>query len=665
MTLFEDYLNLLEEIRRHNALYFQKSQPEISDYAYDLLLKRAEKIEKEHPDWVPADSPIGKVGEASSQELAQVKHLFPMLSLNNTYSREEVEQFIQRVEKSLSGRSVDYCVELKIDGIAVSIRYEKGRFVQAVTRGDGRFGDDITANVRKIHSLPQVLLKEMSLEVRGEVFLSKQRFIGMNQTREEMGLPLWANPRNAAAGSLKLLDPKEVERRHLSLILYNTIGSGSDRQSDLLVLLKQLGLPTFSHSQFKVCQTVDEIFAFVDAVEEARDTLPFEIDGVVIKVNRLEDQEYLGATAKSPRWATAYKFAPEQVETVVENICVQVGRTGVLTPVADLKPVLLAGSTVTRATLHNQEEITRKDIREGDTVVIEKGGDVIPRIAHVVLAKRLPHSKPWVMLERCPICNAEVIQKEKEVAIRCSNRVSCSGQHLRRLTFFASKKAMNIDHLGPEIVKKLVEAGLVTQMSDFYRLTESALATLEGFKEKSIQNLLKSLELSKKTTLARFIFAMGIPHVGQGTAEAVANVSGTIQALLEMREEDLLSIDGVGEKVAHSIVEFFQTPLHRKEIKTLLDLGVEPKGGKETIREHPFNGKTFVLTGTMHAFTRNEAEQEIKKRGGKIAAKVSKKTDFVISGENPGSKYQIAKDLEIQILDENVFKKIIKTFEVL
>lgn len=655
----DEYLKLLEEIKRHDALYFQKSQPEISDYEYDLLVKRVEKIENEHPDWVPEDTPTRHVGEAPTKGFTQVKHEYPMLSLSNTYSKEEVADFIKRVDKLLEGRPVEYCVELKMDGVAMSLKYEEGKLVRGVTRGNGKQGDDITANVKMIKTIPHTLKEKVSIEVRGEVFIPKTEFIELNREREEGGDVCWANPRNAAAGSLKLLDSKEVAKRKLDIVVYNAIGSGEEKQSEIHRYLKKMGLPVGSEKHFKVCKTVDEIFSFADQIEKIRSDLPFEIDGIVIKVDLLRYHDMLGATAKSPRWATAYKFAPEQAETVIEGITVQVGRTGVLTPVADLKPVSLAGSTISRATLHNEEEVARKDIREGDHVIIEKGGDVIPKVVHVVTAKRPPHSKPWVMPEICPICGTKVIRKEGEVAVRCPNRTKCAGQTLRRLSFFASKNAMDIDHLGPEIVKKLIEYGFVSHVSDLYRLTEEELSQLEGFKEKSIKNLLKSIEDSKKTTLARFIFAIGIPYVGEGTAGLLADSAGSIEKLSEMSEEELCAIDGVGDKVADSIIEFLSDPAHQKEIEDLLHLGVKPTAQLQKIEGHPFAGKTFVLTGSLEGLTRSEAGALIKERGGKVSGSVSKKTDFVLVGEDPGSKYDKAKDLGITILDEASFQKML------
>jgi len=660
----EEYLKLLKEIKRHNQLYFDQSSPEITDYEYDLLVKQAEEIEASHPDWVPADTPTRQVQERPTKGFKQVQHDVPMLSLANTYSREEVADFVARVYKLLEREDVEFCVELKMDGVAISVRYEKGKLVRAVSRGNGRKGDDITANVKTIRSIPHELkgtnIPDL-LEVRGEVFIPTHDFAEMNREREEAGDVTWANPRNAAAGSLKLLDATEVAKRKLDIVFYNVITREKilKTQSENHHFLKKMGLPTGKEKHFAVCRSLDEIFAFADRIEEERPSLPFEIDGIVIKVNALRDHDIMGATGKSPRWAAAYKFAPEQAETVIEDITVQVGRTGVLTPVAELQPVPLAGSTISRATLHNEEEVMRKDIRVGDSVIIEKGGDVIPKVVEVIQNKRPKHSKPWHMPTHCPICGTEVIRREGEVAVRCPNRTTCGGQNLRRISFFASKNAMDIDHLGPEIVKKLIEIGFVSRISDLYRLTENELTQLEGFKEKSIHNLLASLEASKKVTLARFIFAIGIPYVGEGTAQLLADAAGSIERLKEMSEEELCEIDGVGDKVAKSIVEFLSDEKHLKEIEELLELGVQPTAAHKKIAGHAFAGKTFVLTGSLEEFTRTEAANLIKERGGKVSSSVSKKTDFVLVGEDPGSKYDKAQKLGVAILDEKSFKAML------
>jgi len=655
----DEYLVLLQEIQKHNELYFQKSQPEITDYEYDILVKKVEKLEEQHPEWVPEDTPTKMVGEMPTKGFTQVMHKHPMLSLSNTYSKEEVADFIKRVDKNLEGREVDFCVELKLDGVAISLCYEEGKLVRGVTRGNGKKGDNITTNVKTIRNIPRELKEKVTLEVRGEVFIPKHDFIEMNREREEAGDVTWANPRNAAAGSLKLLDHTEVAKRKLDIVVYNAIGPGLSLQSEIHAYLKNLGLPVGEDKHFQVCKNVDEIFEFAGRIEAIRDELPFEIDGIVIKVDELRYHDMMGSTAKSPRWAAAYKFAPEQAETMIEMINVQVGRTGVLTPVADLKPVALAGSTIARATLHNEEEVARKDIREGDSVIIEKGGDVIPKVVEVLTAKRPSGSKPWAMPNQCPVCGSEVVRTEGEVAVRCPNKATCGGQNLRRISFFASKNALDIDHLGPEIVKKLIEMGFVLTPSDLYRLTQEQLEQIEGFKEKAIENFLKSIDKSKKTTLARFIFAIGIPYVGEGTAGLLADAAGSINKLSELTEEELCGIDGVGEKVASSVVEFLQSELHQKEIDALLELGVTPTAQMKKIEGHSFAGKAFVLTGSLGDFTRTEAGILIKERGGRVSGSVSKKTDFVLVGADPGSKYDKAKDLGVAILDEASFQKML------
>jgi len=655
----KEYLQLLEELKKHNRAYFQKFCPEISDYEYDLLVKRAEEIEREHPEWVPHDTPTRYVNEMLSQGFQRVKHVQPMLSLSNTYSEKEVSDFVKRVEKSLGEEDVEYCVELKIDGVAISLRYEKGRFVCGVTRGNGWYGDDITANVKMIETIPCLLEREENIEVRGEVFIPKKEFAELNQEREESGNEVWANPRNAAAGSLKLLDSGLVAKRKLHIIVYSTIKSDVKTQSEAYHFLKKLGFPVCDPNHFAICKTLEEIFAFVRRIERLRSTLPFEIDGVVIKVNSLHAHELLGTTAKSPRWATAYKFAPEQAESVIQDIRVQIGRTGIITPVAELKPVSLSGSTISRATLHNAKEIEKKDIRIGDVVIIEKGGDVIPQVVQVVKKKRPAHSHPWKMVHVCPICGTQLVHSKEEVAIRCPNKLLCKGQILQRLIFFASKNAMNIENLGPEVVKKLIAHGYLSKLSDIYRITENALFQIEGFKEKSIRNLLTSIERSKRTTLAHFIFAIGIPYVGRGTADLLAQSVGSIEKLSQMNKEALCMIDGIGIKSADAIVSFFDDFHVKKEIEQLFMLGVRIIEEQKGSVEHPFSGKTFVLTGVLEEFKRNEAIHLIQIRGGKVRNSVTKKIDYVVLGKDPGSKYDKAHDLGITMIDEKAFTKML------
>lgn len=660
-------MELIETVRHHDVLYYGKSYPEISDYEYDLLLQKLQAIELAHPEWILPDSPTQRVGELLTGGFKQEPHSVPMLSLANSYSREELEDFVKRVEKWLDGKSPHFSSELKMDGIAVSARFEKGVFVRGLTRGDGKKGDDITQNMKTIRSLPLVLQgKDIPdvLEVRGEVFMTKDVFRDLNQKKEEEGDLPWANPRNAAAGSLKLLDPKETAQRKLSIVFYaiaeDSLNSCST-QSESITLLKEWGLPIFEEGFHQRCKSVDDVIAFAGFVEKKRPHLTYDIDGIVVKVDEYKYQEALGTTGKSPRWAVAYKFSPEQAITQVLDITVQVGRTGVLTPVAELSPVPLAGSTIARATLHNQEEISRKDIRIGDFVVIEKGGDVIPKVVEVVLSKRGENTQPWHMPTKCPVCESTVVHLEGEVAVRCINP-ECPEQVLRKIIFFASKDAMDIDHLGEKVTEQLVRKGLIKSYSDIYQLTEAELSQLEGFKEKSIQNLLKSIEASKKCSLQRLILALGIKYVGEGTAEDLAIKFQTLENLSTQTEETLLNVEGVGIKVAKEVYSFFKDPHSQKEIQNLLSAGVSPEVPQMAFDDtHPFFGKTFVLTGTLQEYTRSQASSLIKEKGGKIAPSVGLKVDYVLYGEEAGSKLEKAKKLKIPLLTEEEFKQMLQT----
>lgn len=664
MTTHEEYEKLCEEVWRHNRLYYVEHQPVISDTEFDLLLKRVEKIESEHPEWVTPASPTQRVGEVLTEGFKTVKHKVPMLSLANTYSQEEVEEFVKRMVKLTGKTHLTYCCELKMDGIAVTARYEKGVFVQGVTRGNGKQGDDITANLRTIASLPLKLTGEHipdHLEIRGEVFMPHAVFQALNKEKEAASEQLWANPRNAAAGTLKLLDPKEAAKRGLDVVFYAIAEDSSDAVKDQYsshAFLNSLGLPTLH--QVARCHNIDEIWAFAEKVHQIRPTLPFDIDGIVIKLDDLREQNRMGNTIKNPRWAVAYKFAAEQATTLIHDITVQVGRTGVLTPVAELEPVFVAGSTIARATLHNEEEVQRKDIRIGDTVTIEKGGDVIPKVVSVDLTKRPHNSTPWHMPTQCPACGTPVERIPGEVAVRCPNITGCRQQQLRALIHFSSKGAMDIDTLGDKITEQLVEKGLVQKPSDFYTLTFDQLYELEGFKEKSVENLLNSIEKSKDVPLPRFLFALGIKHVGAGIAELLANKAGDVETLRAMTVEELEDIEGIGDKVAASIVAYFADQHNRDEIARLLEYGVTPhKVEVKTFSGHPFNGKTFVLTGTLENYTRNAAAALIKERGGKVTGSVSKKTDYLLAGESPGSKLDKAEKLGVTILDEATFEKLI------
>jgi DNA ligase (NAD+) len=661
-----EYHKLVEEICEHDKHYYSEARPKISDFQYDQLIAKLQEVERQHPDWAHPSSPTQRICETLTKGFKQIQHAVPMFSLANTYERQELEDFVKRVHKLLGKTHIAFCVELKMDGVAVTALYKKGRFVQAATRGDGKKGDDITANMRTIRSLPLELSGHSfpdELEVRGEVFMHHRVFQKLNHQKEEAGEELWANPRNAAAGSLKLLDPKEVAHRHLDCIFYafaDEVDSPVDEQIACHHYLKKIGLPHFSEKEIALCHSVDDILKFADKIYSLRPALPFDIDGIVVKVNALPYHDQMGTTGKSPRWAVAYKFAAEQAKTRIHAITVQVGRTGVLTPVAELDPVFVAGSTIARATLHNQDEIERKDIRVGDWVIIEKGGDVIPKVVEVDLKKRSKDAHVWKMPKRCPSCGSAVVHSEDEVAVRCPNAEGCPEQQMRRIIYFAGKDALDIEHLGEKAVEQLFQKGLINSAADLFSLTEKDLTQLEGFKEKSIQNLLKSIEAAKHPTLARFILALSIKYVGEGVAELLAEAAGDIHTLEKMSEEELKEIPGIGEKIAHSLVHYFKDRAHLKAMHMLLKSGIAPQKLK-LIRHkgHDFNGKIFVLTGTLSHYTRSAATALIKERGGKVAGSVSHKTDYVLVGDDPGSKLDKAHELGVKTLSEKEFEKLL------
>lgn len=654
----KDYFHLCEEVWEH-IRHYSENAPIISDFEYDKLFKKLEEIETQHPDWVWPGSPTQLVGESISGKFPIVKHTVPMLSLANTYSAEEVQEFIKRMQKLLHIQKIPFAVELKMDGIAVSLRYEDGFFVRGMTRGTGKEGDDITQNLLTIKTLPKRLKGHFPhiLELRGEVFMPIEAFLELNRQKEKEGEPLFANPRNAAGGSLKLLDPKLVAKRHLDIVFHGVAEDSSGQiksHYEGLEVLRNMGLPVVAERA--VCHTFEEIWKFAEKIEKKRRSLAYEIDGIVIKVDDLHDQKKLGITGKNYRWAVAYKFSAEQAETKIKDITVQVGRTGVLTPVAELEPVLLAGSTISRATLHNEDEVKRKDIRIGDTVIIEKGGDVIPKVVAVNKDKRSSHTHHWVMPDHCPACGTTVVRTKGEVAVRCPNRSSCPAQELKRLIFFAGKSGMDIENLGEKVVAQLVEKGFVKRISDIYYLTPEQLFQLKNFKEKAVSNLLESLEKSKDVTLGRFIMALGIKHVGEETAELLATRCGNLEALAKMTEADLLEIEGIGEKVAESIVTYFSDRDNLEEIARLLEADVIPQMLEtKHYQNHPFFGKTFVLTGALKNYTRDKAASLIRERGGKVSGSVSKTTDFVLAGDEPGSKYEKAQKLGVGILSEDEF----------
>lgn len=660
MSNKNEYLKLIKEIRFHDKLYYVDHAPKISDERYDHLYKRLEALEKEYPDWILPNSPTRRVSEELTKGFKSVKHKIPMLSLANTYNKEELEEFIERVKKSLGKKEVTFTCEYKMDGLAVSVTYENGEFERGVTRGNGKEGDDITTNLKTISSLPLSLFTEpipKHLEVRGEVFMPHAVFEKLNEEKAELEEELYANPRNAAAGSIKLLDPRTVAKRRLQVAFYIVTDDSSHFSKDQfasLEFMKKLGLPVVD--EYRLCHNLNEILAFAEHVKSVRKRLPYDIDGIVIKVNAFSDQEELGFTDKSPRFAVAYKFAAEQAESVIKEITVQVGRSGVLTPVAELEPVFLAGSRISRATLHNQDEIARKGFRIGDHVIIEKGGDVIPKVVSVVEEKRGDSSKPWHMPTHCPCCHAKVVRVEGEVAFRCPNTEGCREQNLKRLIFFAGKHGMDIENLGIKVMQQLFEKDFVKNFSDIYKLGEEELSQLPNFKKKSIDNLLQSIEKSKECTLSQFIMALGIRHVGKVVANLVADKAKKPLNLFHLTQEDLFNIEGIGEVVAKEILFFFHKKENRHEIELLLQLGVTPKTiSFEEFADHSFHGKTFVITGTLENYDRKTASELITMRGGKVTDSVSKRTDFLVVGADAGSKLEKAKSLKVSILDEKDF----------
>jgi len=660
----QDYEHLIAKIWYHNKLYYADNAPHISDQEYDNLFKQLEEIEKNYPEWITGTSPSQRVNENLTPRFISVQHQTPMLSLANTYSKDELSDFIKRVQKLTGKEHSIFSCELKMDGIAVSICFERGSFVRALTRGDGKKGDDITTNAKTIASLPLRLTGDNIpeyLEVRGEVFMPRKTFEEINEIRKNNGDELFANPRNASGGSLKLLDSSEVAKRKLQIVFYGIAEESTcdvKNQSDLPNVLNRLGLPSLEF--VAKCHNVDEIWDFIEKIKAHRNDLPFEIDGVVIKLDELKEQRRLGVTGKNPRYAIAYKFAAEQALTRILNITVQVGRTGVLTPVAELEPVFVAGSTIARATLHNMDEIERKDIRIGDTVCIEKGGDVIPKVVSVEMNLRPDSSQAWNMPNTCPSCGAAVIKSADEVAIKCPNSLNCPDQNLKSVIHSVSKVAFDIEDMGEKVVEQLITKGFIKNPSDIFALTEETLYKLDGFKEKSVNNLLKSIENAKNISLQKFIMALSIKHVGAGTAEMVAKKVGSVEELLKITKEQLLEIDGIGDKVAESVVEYFQDSKNRNEVAKFLENGVKPKV-EEVISfgGHIFQDKTFVLTGNLVSYTRDAASSLIKSRGGKVTGSISKKTDFLLAGDSPGSKLEKAESLGVNILDEATFQQML------
>jgi DNA ligase (NAD+) len=663
--IIERVEELRRQIREHDYRYYVLAEPIISDFEYDMLMRELIELERQYPELVTPDSPTQRVGGAPTKEFPTVTHPVPMLSLNNAFTIEEIRDFDRRVAELLEGEKYRYVAELKFDGMAVRLKYENGILVLGATRGDGVQGDDITNNIKTIRSIPLRLInpdeKFLNIEVRGEVYMNKVDFEKLNEERERLGEKIFANPRNATAGTLKLQDPKLVAQRPLRFFAYYLMAEGVELEShyENLQILKRLGFPVCEH--VKLCESIDEVIEFWRYWEERRDELPYEIDGIVVKVDSIRQQEILGAIAKSPRWAIAFKFTPRQAQTKLLGITLQVGRVGTITPVAELQPVPLGGVIITRATLHNEDYIKEKDIRVGDTVIVERSGEVIPKIVGVVLEKRPPDAVPFVFPKNCPVCGGPIERPAGEANYYCENP-ECPAQVRARIEHFASRGAMDIEGLGEAIVDKLVTLGFLKNYADIYDLHKhkAKLVRIEGFGEKSVQNLLNSIENSKKQPFHRVLYALGIRYVGSETAKLLADAFGSIDKLMNASVEQISSVYGIGPRIAESVYKFFHDERNLELIKRLKEAGLNFEVKPEEKAKKKLAGKTFVFTGTLKNFTREEAKEKVEELGGKVSNSVSRKTDYVVVGENPGSKYDKARQLGVKIITEEEFLELIK-----
>lgn len=662
--LLAEATRLRTEIRHHEYLYYVLDAPEITDAEYDRLMVRLREIESQWPEEVPEDSPTQRVGGKVSPEFTEVRHLTPLLSLSNAFSEAELRAFDERVHSGLpTGSKVEYVMEPKIDGLACSLIYENGRLVRAATRGDGVVGENVTANVRTIRSIPLVLkapegqeLPEL-LDVRGEVYMPRHEFMRLNEERAEAGESEFANPRNAAAGSLRQLDPQVTAKRSLSFFAYYVGDGAKEKHSDSLAMLTGYGFKVSEN--YRVVSSIDEALAYISEFNEKRAGLSYDTDGAVIKVNAVYQQRILGATGKDPRWAIAFKYPPEQAETTMEDIVWRVGRTGVLTPTAVLTPVKLSGSTVSRATLHNVDFIKEKDIRIGDRVVINKAGEIIPEVLRVVVEKRTGEENPVAIPTVCPECGWQVERPENEAAIRCTNP-HCPALGREGLIHFVSRDAMNIEGCGPSVINQLMDAGLVKDAADLYNLTRDDLVQLERMGEKSADNLLQALEASKENEMDRLLFALGIRHVGAKVARLLATEFGSMEKLLAAEPEQLAAIRDIGSKIAESVVTWLSVPANRDLLERLAAAGLKMDFTQQNAdTTNPFYGKTLVFTGTLPTLGRAEAKTMAQDAGAKVSGSVSRKTDYVVAGAEAGSKLEKAQQLGVAVIDEAQFLQML------
>ena len=660
----EDYLALVQEILDHDRRYYVENNPIIADVEYDRLVTELRRIEEEHPDWVVPWSPTQRVGHEPVSEFPKVVREVPMLSLDNTYSEADLREFSERVLKGLAGERPEYVVEPKIDGIGIELYYENGIFVRGLTRGDGRIGEDVTSNLRTIRTLPQRLIEDVTIEVRGEVYLERAALGPLNEARIREGEEPFKNPRNAAGGSLKLLDPRLCAQRPLKVLLYEVVDGGKRvaLHTEALAWLRRLGLPV--SPDIATARTFEELAALVAMWETKRETLPYDADGLVIKVNSYAQRETLGTTAKFPRWAIAYKFPARQATTRVLGIEVNVGRTGAITPVALLEPVDLSGTTVSRASLHNWDEVARKGLRLGDYVLVEKAGEIIPQVVAVIVERRTGNEQPIEPPTVCPSCGAPLVRREGEVALRCPNSLGCRAQLKEAIEFFASRSALNIENLGPKIIEQLVDRGLVRDVADIFDLTVADLLPLERMAQKSAENLVVAIaEAKKNATLSRLLTGLGIPLVGVVGARAIAQAYGSLEALLAVEPpsrlgEELTKIPGVGEKMAQAVASFFGDARTRNVLTKLMERGLRPTEPK--VAGGPLGGLTFCITGTLSQ-PRSAVQRAIEAAGGRVVSSVGKGTDYLVAGEAVGrTKLEAAKKHGVRVIDEAALERLLR-----
>ena len=658
----EEISKLVSLLNKYSYDYYVEDNPQISDTEYDTLYKQLEKLEENHPEYILENSPTQRVGDKVLDEFEKITHKVPMLSLSNTFSTEDLRDFDARISKLVPGQNVEYICELKIDGLAISIKYENGKLISAATRGDGSVGEDVTENIKTIFSIPKVLKDNRSFEVRGEVYLPRKSFELLNTERETNNEVLFANPRNAAAGSLRQLDSKITAKRRLSAFIYSIVGDDSIvSQENALNTAKEYNLPV--NPNFKLCKNIDEVIDYINYWTEHKKNLPYDIDGIVIKVNSYSTQEEVGYTQKSPRWATAYKFPEEELATKLLDVELSVGRTGIITPVAILDPIVISGSTVSKASLHNKDIIDELDIHIGDMVVVKKAGEIIPKVVRVIKELRSTESDKYIMPEICPSCGQQTFTKENDPFTRCKNP-DCPDQNIRRIIHFASRDALNIEGLGDKVVTTLYEKGIIAHTIDLFSLEREKLISLDRMGEKSVDNLLNAIENSKQNSLDKVIFALGILNVGKKAGKILAEKYLNLTNLMNATLDELVNLDDVGQITAESILDYLSDENNIKFINDLIKVGMNPQYEVQEVNtDNIFAGKTVVLTGKLVELTRNEAKEYLEKYGAKVSGSVTSKTDLVIAGEKAGSKLAKAEQLGIRVINEEEFANMVREVE--